>query len=341
MKTSERVERLVVAAEGAGQRLDRWLAARLPELSRTRIQELMDEGRVRVNGASAKAKHKVVGGESVEIEIAPRPAATAQPEAIPLDILYEDDDVVVVNKSAGMSVHAGVGAASAGGTLVNALLHRYRQLAACGGALRPGIVHRLDKQTSGVVVVARSDQAHRHLGEQFRQRAVKKTYLALVHGRLKSDAGSIALPVARDPHRRTRMTTRRREGREAVTRWRALLRIESGARAARTAYTLAEVDLLTGRTHQIRVHFAALGHPVVGDTLYGAPAQARAGSRNLPPLGRNFLHAARICFLHPCRGEPLEVRAPLPRELQGYLRQLAAAAESDLRAVDAVLQPFL
>lgn len=345
MKPNERVERLVVAAEDAGQRLDRWLASRLPEMSRTRIQELIAKGRVRVNGVQARASLKTSTGDSVEIEVVPRPAAIAQPEEIPLDILYEDDDVVLVNKPAGMTVHAGAGAASAGGTLVNALLHRYRRLATSGdptdAGLRPGIVHRLDKETSGVVVIARTDLAHANLGEQFRQRKVRKTYLALVHGRLKGDSGTIELPVARDPHRRTRMTTRKREGRVAITRWRVLLRLESGARAARTAFTLAEVDLLTGRTHQIRVHFSALGHPVVGDTLYGAPAQPRAGGRNLPPLGRNFLHAARICFLHPRRSQPLEVQAPLPPELREYLEQLAAAAGGDSLSVDAVLQPFL
>jgi 23S rRNA pseudouridine1911/1915/1917 synthase len=264
-----------------------------------------------------------------------------QPEAIPLDILYEDEDIVVVNKPAGMTVHAGAGKAAQSGTLVNALLHRYRQLAAGGGALRPGIVHRLDKGTSGAVVIARTDAAHRSLAEQFHERTVKKTYLALVHGRLKGDAGVIELAIARDPHRRTRMTTRRRQGRAAVTRWRALLRLAAGARASRTAFTLAEVDLLTGRTHQIRVHFSALGHPVVGDTLYGAPAQPQAGGRKLPPLGHNFLHAARICFLHPHRRQPVEVRAPLPAELRAYLQQLAAAAGMDAVSVDAVLQTFL
>lgn len=341
MTTDERSERRVVAAGDSGQRLDRWLAAQLPELSRTRVQELIAEGRVRVNGGAARASRKTAAGDHVEIAIAPRPGARVQPEAIPLEILYEDEEVVVVNKPAGMTVHAGAGKAAQSGTLVNALLHRYRQLAAGGGALRPGIVHRLDKDTSGAVVIARSDAAHRGLAEQFRARTVKKTYLTLVHGRLKGDSGVIELPVARDPHRRVRMTTRRREGRAAVTRWRALLRLETGARASRAAFTLAEVDLHTGRTHQIRVHLSALGHPVVGDTLYGAPAQPQAGGRKLPPLGRNFLHAARICFLHPRRQQPVEVRAPLPSELRGYLQQLAAATGVDPDSVDAVLQPFL
>ncbi|MGH9794696.1 MAG: RluA family pseudouridine synthase [Candidatus Acidiferrales bacterium] len=336
--------RIVVPAQEDAQRLDRWLAACLPELSRTRIQELIAEGRVRINGAPAKPSRKIEAGEIVEVEAAARPALAAQPEAIALDVLYEDDDVAVVNKPAGMVVHAGAGAASASGTLVNALLHRYTQLSsgnAEGAGLRPGIVHRLDKETSGVVVIARNDHAHAQLGAQFSSRKVQKTYLALVHGRLKGQSGAIELPVARDLHRRTRMTTRRREGRAASTHWRVLLRLESGAGRARTAFTLTEVDLRTGRTHQIRVHFSAIGHPVVGDTLYGAPAQIRIAGRALPRLPRNFLHAARICFLHPRFGTPVEVRAPLSEDLQSYLRQLAEAMETTQQSVDAVLRAFI
>lgn len=336
--------RIVVPAQGGAQRLDRWLAACLPELSRTRIQELIAQGRVRIHGAPAKPSRKIEAGEVVEIEAAARPALAAQPEAIPLDILYEDDDVAVVNKPAGMVVHAGAGAASAGGTLVNALLHRFAQLSsgnAESAGLRPGIVHRLDKETSGVVVIARNDHAHAQLGAQFSARKVQKTYLALVHGKLKGQSGAIDLPIARDLHRRTRMTTRRREGRAASTHWGVLLRLESGAGRARTAFALTEVDLRTGRTHQIRVHFSAIGHPVVGDTLYGAPAQIRIAGRALPRLPRNFLHAARICFQHPRFGTPVEVRAPLPDELRGYLRQLAAAMETTQQSVDAALQPFI
>lgn len=336
--------RIVVSADEAGQRLDRWLAARLPELSRTRIQELIAEGRVRINGAPAKPSRKIEAGEIIEVEAVPRPVLAALPEAIPLDVLYEDDDVAVVNKPAGMVVHAGAGAASASGTLVNALLHRYRRLPTAnieGAGVRPGIVHRLDKETSGVVVIARNDHAHAQLGAQFAARKVQKTYLALVHGRLKGESGAIDLPVARDLHRRTRMTTRRPEGRAASTRWRVLLRLESDAGRGRTAFTLTEVDLRTGRTHQIRVHFSAIGHPVVGDTLYGAPAQLRLAGRALPRLPRNFLHAARICFLHPRLGTPVEVRAPLPDELQSYLRQLAAATDTAPQSVDAVLRAFI
>ena len=325
------LERFIVATEDAGRRLDLFLAQRLPELSRTRVQELIDQGRVRVGGSAARRAHRVAPGESIEIEIVPRPPLEALPEAIPLEVLYQDEDLLVVNKPAGMTVHAGAGTAR--GTLVNALLHYSKTLSATGGALRPGIVHRLDRGTSGALVVARNDAAHRQLAEQFRTRRVRKAYLALVHGRLERDAGSIGLPIARDLRRRTRMTVRRREGREARTDWRVLARLDG--------FTLIEVDLRTGRTHQIRVHFSALRHPVVGDTLYGAPRQARAGREILPPLGRNFLHAARIAFEHPRSAEPVEVRAPLPAELRAYLERLAAALGRAPAAIDAALRGYL
>jgi len=323
--------RFVVAAEDAGLRLDLYLAARLPELSRTRIQELIDQGLVRVNDAAAKRSHRVASGEGVEIETPPRPPLEAAPEDIPIEILYQDEDLVVVNKPAGMAVHAGAGTSS--GTLVNALLHRLKKLSSAGGLLRPGIVHRLDRGTSGALVVARHDAAHRELAEQFRARRVEKTYIALVHGRLERDAGTIGLPIARDLRRRTRMTARRPEGREAHTDWRVLARPDG--------FTLVEVKLRTGRTHQIRVHFSALRHPVVGDTLYGAPRQVCAGRETLPPLGRNFLHAARIGFQHPRRAERIEVRAPLPQDLRHYLRRLEAALGSGAGAIDAALAGYL
>ena len=329
--SSAALERFVVAPEEAGQRLDRYLAARPAGLSRARLQELIDQGCVRVNGACTKRSHVLRAGERIELEVRPRPPLRAVAEEIPLEVLYEDEDVVVVNKAAGMVVHAGAGAAR--GTLVNALLHRFGRLSTAGGSLRPGIVHRLDKGTSGALLVARNDEAHRRLAEQFRNRRVGKTYLALVHGRLRQDSGRIELPVARDLRRRTRMTTRRREGRPALTVWRVLLRLDG--------FTLVEADLRTGRTHQLRVHFAALGHPVVGDSVYGAPRELRAGGQALPPLGRVFLHAARIHFEHPRRGESVEVRAPLPPELRDYLRRLAAALDVDLPRIDAALRAYL
>jgi 23S rRNA pseudouridine1911/1915/1917 synthase len=241
-----------------------------------------------------------------------------------------DDDFVIVNKPAGMVVHAGAGHAR--GTLVNALLHRLGKLSEAGGALRPGIVHRLDRETSGAMVVARNDRAHEHLSDQFRTRNVRKIYLALVHGKMPRDSGSITLPISRDPHRRTRMTARATKGRHARTDWRVIARLDRS--------TLVEVTLHTGRTHQIRAHFTAIGHPVVGDLLYGAPRTLQVGKRNLPPLERNFLHAARIGFSHPSTGAWVEVRAPLPEDLRVYFREAAASSGCRDSEIEAALAPY-
>src|SRR5947209_5150987 len=304
--------RFTASAEDAGRRLDLYLASRLPDLSRTRIQELIDERRVRVNERLARRAQRIMPGDIVDIEILPRPPLRATPEEIPLNVLYEDEDVIVVNKPAGMVVHAGAGAAR--GTLVNALLHHFGKLSSLGGNLRPGIVHRLDRGTSGAMVVARNDVAHRLLAEQFRSRVVSKTYIALLHGRMSRDAGTIDRPISRDPQRRTRMTARLGHGRAAQTDWRVLLRLGN--------FSLMEAEPRTGRTHQIRAHFAAAGHPLVGDTLYGAPRQVRAGGVSLNPLGRVFLHAARLSFAHPRTGATIEVRAPLDPGLREYLKEL-------------------
>jgi len=309
-----KTQTLTAALSDAGRRLDLFLTERIPELSRTRIQELIREGHVRVDGRIAKVSHRVGAAEAIEIEVLPRPAPEALPEDLPLDLLYVDDDFVIVNKPAGMVVHAGAGHSR--GTLVNALLHRLGKLSAAGGALRPGIVHRLDRETSGAMVVARNDKAHENLSEQFRSRNVRKIYLALVHGKMPRDSGTITLPISRDPRRRTRMTARATKGRHARTDWRVIARLDR--------CTLVEAALHTGRTHQIRAHFAAIGHPVVGDTLYGAPRSLRAGTRNLPLLERNFLHAARIGFSHPSSGAWVEVRAPLPKDLRVYFDQVGA-----------------
>ena len=235
-----------------------------------------------------------------------------------------------MNKPAGMVVHAGAGAAK--GTLVNALLHQFGELSAAGGGLRPGIVHRLDRGTSGAIVVARNDAAHRILAEQFRSRTVSKRYIALIHGKLARDAGKIKLPISRDPQRRTRMTARLETGRAAQTDWRALLRLGN--------FTLIEAEPRTGRTHQIRAHFAAVGHPLVGDTLYGAPAQS-ALEDTFPPLGRVFLHAARLGFAHPRTGATMELRAPLAPELADYLSELARAIDFEPARVDVALRGYL
>jgi 23S rRNA pseudouridine1911/1915/1917 synthase len=325
------LRRFIASAEDAGRRLDLYLASRLPDLSRTRIQELIDQGRVRVCERLARRAHRVMAGDTIEIEVLPRPPLRAAPEEIPIDVLYEDEDVIAVNKPAGMVVHAGAGATR--GTLVNALLHHFGTLSTAGGNLRPGIVHRLDRGTSGAMIVARNDVAHRVLGEQFRSRAVKKTYIALLHGRLARDAGTIDRPITRDPQRRTRMTARLAHGRAAQTDWRVLLRLGN--------FTLVEAHPRTGRTHQIRAHFVATGHPLVGDTLYGAPRQVHAGGASLKPLGRVFLHAARLSFAHPRTGASIEIRAPLDAGLHNYLNELALGTDTDTRKVDAALRRYL
>jgi 23S rRNA pseudouridine1911/1915/1917 synthase len=329
---TERV-RFTVPGEQAGARLDRFLASQLPEMSRTHIQSLMDAGRVLVDGEAMKPSHRVESGATVVVEIPSPPAPGVAAEEIPLEIIYEDDELAVVNKPAGMIVHPGAGADA--GTLVAALLNRYGAggLSTIGGPLRPGIVHRLDKETSGALVVARNDPAHLKLVEEFRDREVQKTYVALLHGRVKGESGRVELPVSRDLHRRSRMTARRREGREARTDWRVRLRLD--------AFTLIEADLHTGRTHQIRVHFSALGYPVVGDALYGAPRQERIASQLLPPLGRNFLHAARLAFVHPRTEKRVEFRAPMPQDLLSYLKILGEATKTEARLIDAALKEFL
>ena len=328
---SSALQKLTASASDAGRRLDLFIAQRAPTLSRTRVQELIRQGNVHVDGRAAKASHRVAAGEAIEFEALPRPALVAAAEDLPVELLLIDEDFVVVNKPAGMVVHASAGHAN--GTLVNALLYRLGKLSGAGGTLRPGIVHRLDKETSGAMVVARNDQAHEHLSEQFRSRNVRKIYLALVHGKLPRDSGSITLPISRDLQRRTRMTARHKTGRHARTDWRVLARLDR--------CTLVEVVLHTGRTHQIRAHFAASGHPVVGDTLYGAPRSLRAGKRDLPLLERNFLHSARIGFSHPSTGVWMDVRAPLPRDLRVYFEQFAAALGRSTAEIETVLAPFL
>ena len=296
---------LQVQAADAGKRLDRFLQERLPAYSRTRLQDWVKDGRASVDGKLEKPSFILRGGQSVEVEPAELPPLRAEPEAIPLEILYEDRDVVAVNKPAGMVVHAGAGCRS--GTLVNALLARFESLSGLGGDLRPGIVHRLDRYTSGVILVAKNDTAHRHLAEQFARRDVEKVYLALVHGVLKVDRGRIEKPIARDPVRRIRMTGRLGRGRTALTEYRVLHRY--------SRFTMLEVRIGTGRTHQIRVHLAGMGHPVVGDRLYGAPARVEGR----PPLDRFFLHAHRISFVSPASAEIVTVEAPLPRELEAWM----------------------
>lgn len=294
---------LEASGSDSGKRLDLYLHERLPEYSRARLQEWIKAGRVRVDDTPQKRSYLLHGSEAIDVEPAELPPLHAEAEDLPLEILYEDTDVIAVNKPAGMVVHSGAGRHS--GTLVNALLHRFRNLSTVGGALRPGIVHRLDRLTSGVILVARTDKSHRHLAEQFSSRQVEKVYLALVHGRVKADRGKVTTPITRDPVRRVRMTARLASGRSAITEYKVLGRFDK--------FTLLEVRIGTGRTHQIRVHLASIGHPVTGDKLYGAPASA---------LDRYFLHAQRITFTGPSSGDRITVEAPRPPELQQYLDNL-------------------
>jgi 23S rRNA pseudouridine1911/1915/1917 synthase len=313
---------ITVPSEAAAQRLDQFLVFHLPETSRARIQQLISQKKVLVDGKSPKPSLHLRGGEKIEIlgEVE-RPPLRAIPEEIPLDVVYEDKDLAVINKPAGMMVHAGAGATDADrnrGTLVNALLYRFGPLSEVGGDLRPGIVHRLDKETSGLIVVAKNDAAHRKLAAQFAARKVKKTYIALVHGHLKNDKGTIAAAISRDAVRRVRMTTRRTGGREAVTHHTVQRRIDSDY----GKFTLLEVKIDTGRTHQIRVHLSSLGHPIVGDALYGAPREIAGKSGAVLFLPRNFLHAADLQFVHPTTGEPLSFARPIPGPLSEFLRRL-------------------
>jgi 23S rRNA pseudouridine1911/1915/1917 synthase len=339
----------IVPAEAAGQRLDQFLVAQLAAaetgaVSRSRMQLLIEQGDVLVDGAPGKASRKLRGGERISLTGEPHPAPLkAIAEPIPLDVVYEDSDMAVVNKPAGMMVHAGSGAsddARSRGTLVNALLHRFQSLSSSGGELRPGIVHRLDKDTSGLIIVAKNDRAHAALGRMFSSRRIQKTYIALVHGSVARDKGTVNAAISRDAVRRTRMSTRpSQNARSAVTHYEVIERLTTPY----GKFTLLRVRIETGRTHQIRVHMASIGHAVVGDTLYGAAAHlthvelirsatriGRRGSERETPrpialhLGRNFLHAAKLEFAHPLTGKPIALEAPLPAELKLFLDQLQA-----------------
>jgi 23S rRNA pseudouridine1911/1915/1917 synthase len=309
-------------AEDAGKRLDQFLVAHLPETSRARVQQLITQELVLVNDSVARASLRLRGGENIAvIGSASQPPLRAMAEDIPLDIIFEDADLAVVNKAAGMTVHAGAGATEDErnrGTLVNALLHHFGQLSSVGGELRPGIVHRLDKATSGLLVVAKSDESHRRLASQFAKRQVKKTYIALVHGWLKQERGTISTSISRDRIRRTRMTTLRSGGREAITHYAVQRRLDTQY----GKFTLLEVKIDTGRTHQIRVHLASLRHPVVGDALYGAPREVSSKQAGRISLPRNFLHAASLQFQHPRTGDPLTFSAPLPAGLETFMRTI-------------------
>ena len=302
--------RFIVASGEEGLRLDLFLTKKVPEISRAQIQRAVAEGRVLVNDRPIKAGRKVKAADVVAISIPEARPSEAMPEAIPLTILYEDSSLLVIDKPAGMVVHPAAG--HAGGTLVNALLHHCRDLSGIGGVLRPGIVHRLDKGTSGLMVVAKSDAAHRGLADQFKRREVKKTYLAMVYGNPREDEGRIEASVGRHPRDRKKMSTTAPRGRPAVTHWCVRERFASAA--------LLEVDIETGRTHQIRVHLTDLGYPVVGDTVYSGTGRIRnvadtAVRAGIKALDRQALHAWRLSFTHPVTGEALRFCSPLPKDM--------------------------
>jgi 23S rRNA pseudouridine1911/1915/1917 synthase len=329
-----------VESGATGQRLDQFLAAHL-NVSRARVQELIRAEKLLLNDSPAKASLKLRGGERITIlGPAARPPLRAIAEEIPLDIVYEDNDLAIINKPAGMMVHAGAGATGPNGedsrnrgTLVNALLHHFASLSAVGGELRPGIVHRLDKETSGLIVVAKNDEAHRKLAAQFARREVKKTYVALVHGWPKKDSGTISAAISRDRIRRTRMTTRLSGGREAISHYKVVRRLDT----AFGKFAVLEVKIDTGRTHQIRVHMASLGHPIVGDKLYGAPAELKPApasrKQNRPEpisLSRNFLHAAELKLAHPSTQKTISLTSPLPPELNTFLSTIETAGLANI-----------
>jgi 23S rRNA pseudouridine1911/1915/1917 synthase len=309
-----------IVAEGEqGLRMDVFLPQKDPTLSRSQAKRLIEDGDAIVDGKPVRASHRLKPGEKVSLRKPPPVPSEIVPEAIPLHILYEDGAIIVVDKPAGMVVHPAAGNYS--GTLVNALQHHCRNLSGIGGVMRPGIVHRLDKGTSGLMVAAKSDEAHRHLAEQFKNRQVSKCYTALVHGNLRENEGVTDAAVGRHPVERKKMSTASRRGKAALTRWRVLERFG--------AFTLLEAKIETGRTHQIRVHLSALGHPVAGDSVYGGSKRAvetPALRTVLKKLPRQALHAGRLSFAHPVTGEEMSFESPLPEDMAEVIRFLRKKA---------------
>jgi 23S rRNA pseudouridine1911/1915/1917 synthase len=312
------VRRLIVEPEHDGLRLDNFLTALLPDHSRSQIQRLIKEGQVRGPGA-ARASHAVHQGQEYEVGIPAPAAATPEAEELPLRIIFQDPDLVVLDKPAGMVVHPAAG--HSGGTLVNALLHHVKDLSGIGGELRPGIVHRLDRGTSGVMVVAKNDRAHQELSRQFSDREVDKEYIALVWGVVQAGR-RIDAAIGRDPTHRQKMSTRARRARSAVTRVTFAQHFDG--------VSLLKVAIATGRTHQIRVHLSAIGHPIVGDATYGGVHRRVARDlRSVMRLERPFLHAVRLAFTHPGDGRRVEFESPLPPDLQSVLDEIREQEEKE------------
>jgi 23S rRNA pseudouridine1911/1915/1917 synthase len=313
--------RFTVGPALRGERLDRAIASSLPQLSRSRVQALLEAGRVQVDGKPGRAALRLKGGEALSVSVPPPEPALPEPEDLPLSILHEDRDLLVLDKPAGLVVHPAAGHAR--GTLVNALLHHVSGLSGVGGVLRPGIVHRLDKETSGCLVVAKNDAALQALQRAFQARSVEKTYLALVHGQ-PPDTGRLETLHGRHPRDRKRFTGRTRTGKPAVTTWRVRTRLHGAA--------LLEVGLETGRTHQIRVHLSEMGHPLLGDALYGGTRKGDARVKAVQQLlGRQALHAWRLGFAHPRTGKPIHAEAPIPADLRSAIEALSAQPEATSR----------
>jgi 23S rRNA pseudouridine1911/1915/1917 synthase len=324
--------RLSVARPSNGERLDRFLARAQTDLSRSRLQSLIRDGLVRVNGVPGKAAQRLREGDQIDAELPDaRPDSPLDPEPLELAVIFEDDDLMVIDKPAGLVVHPGAGVTR--GTLVHGLLHRVPSIRGVGGPRRPGIVHRLDKDTSGLMVVAKTDRAHRALVEALRRRSVTRVYRALVWGDPLEPQGEIDAPIGRDPRHRKRMAVVTRGGRPARSHWSVVTRFGP--------ITLIEVRLETGRTHQIRVHLAHLRHPVVGDPVYGGSPKnllsLRVGQRSLASdllavLPRQALHAAELAFAHPVTGEPRHFTSPLPADFARALARLEAFARGGANA---------
>jgi 23S rRNA pseudouridine1911/1915/1917 synthase len=314
----------IVDAGSAGGRLDRYVSdpdaggddGEETPLTRSQAQRLIESGEVTVNDLRVKVGYRLKEGDRVKVAFSAPTPLEVEPEVIDLDVIYEDEHLAVVNKSPGMVVHPAPG--NSRGTLVNALLGRYGGLSGQGGADRPGIVHRLDKGTSGLMVIARRDDAHRHLSGQFKDRTVEKRYLALVKGEPKEEDGNISVSVGRHPRERKRMAASPRKGRQAETEYRIIERFEG--------FSLLEVRPLTGRTHQVRVHLAYIGHPLVGDEVYGGKtASEKRFSRKISDLGRPALHAGKLSFTHPASGDRLEFSTPLHRDMEQLITALRKA----------------
>jgi 23S rRNA pseudouridine1911/1915/1917 synthase len=311
------IQQITTDNETAGKRLDAFLASQLPDTSRTRIQRAIEDGDVLVNDRTVKPSYKLHAGDHIDIDFPEPPPVEILAEPIPLQIIYEDDDLIVVNKPPGMIVHPGAGIES--GTLANALVYHFNELSGSAGRIRPGIVHRIDKDTSGLLVVAKNDAAHAKISEQFHDRKVFKMYIALVYGRVSQSLGDIEANIGRSPHNRTRMAVLKGgAGRYAHTLFQVVERYPE--------FSLLHVQIKTGRTHQIRVHLSHIGHPVVSDTLYGMgrdnTVQDAQMKKQVRILGRHFLHAAQLEFYHPTTGKLLKFESPLPHKLASFLAML-------------------